>query len=107
MSDLTHTMHCTGNIPMRESACTCGLKWRIMLRTEQEMHNAWRKRAEEAEKALCTPTPSDCREAFEESKATHSLFFPDTTATQYAVYESWFNLGVEAAWSARTGGEKV
>ena len=35
--------------PMSEEFCTCGLEWRIRLRTEMEMHNAWRKRAEEAE----------------------------------------------------------
>ena len=29
--------------------CTCGLKWRIELVTERNMHAAWRKRAEEAE----------------------------------------------------------
>lgn len=35
-----------------DAECTCGLEWRIQLQTEQEMHNAWRKRAEEAEKEL-------------------------------------------------------
>jgi hypothetical protein len=31
------------------SECTCGLQRRIYLATEREQHNAWRKRAEEAE----------------------------------------------------------
>lgn len=35
-----------------EADCTCGLQYRIQLRTEQEMHAAWRKRAEEAEAEL-------------------------------------------------------
>ena len=35
--------------PLSDDDCTCGLKWHIQLRTEQEMHAAWRKRAEEAE----------------------------------------------------------
>lgn len=52
MAELEHSMNCDGNIPQRQNDCTCGLKWRIMLQTEQEMHIAWRKRAEEAEKAL-------------------------------------------------------
>lgn len=38
--------------PNSDAYCTCGLRWRIALRTEQEMHKAWRKRAEEAEAAL-------------------------------------------------------
>ena len=29
--------------------CTCGYEWRVKLQTEQTMHAAWRKRAEEAE----------------------------------------------------------
>lgn len=50
--EFDHRMNCAGNIPSQENDCTCGLKWRIMLQTEKEMHNAWRKRAEEAEKDL-------------------------------------------------------
>lgn len=34
--------------------CTCGLQHRIALATEQTMHAAWRKRAEEAESELLT-----------------------------------------------------
>jgi hypothetical protein len=49
LSDLTHTRSCPMLNPMSEDPCTCGLDWRIRLRTEMEMHNAWRKRAEEAE----------------------------------------------------------
>jgi predicted RNase H-like nuclease (RuvC/YqgF family) len=39
-----------------EDDCTCGLKWRDMLGTEQTMHQAWRKRAEEAEIKINTLT---------------------------------------------------
>jgi hypothetical protein len=42
-----HAMNCAGFDPMRD--CTCGLYWRVQMQTEREMHNAWRKRAEEAE----------------------------------------------------------
>jgi hypothetical protein len=41
---------------MSEDDCTCGLYWRVQLQTEREMHNAWRKRAEEAERPV-SPTP--------------------------------------------------
>ena len=34
---------------LRYRDCTCSLRWREMVRTEREMHAAWRKRAEEAE----------------------------------------------------------
>lgn len=46
---LQHGMNCAGLILGQEDECTCGLRWRIELATEQEMHAAWRKRAEEAE----------------------------------------------------------
>ena len=36
----------------QEIGCTCCLKERTALRTEQEMHAAWRKRAEEAERHI-------------------------------------------------------
>jgi hypothetical protein len=49
LEDLTHTRSCPALTPGNDGDCTCGLKWRIRLRTEIEMHNAWRKRAEEAE----------------------------------------------------------
>lgn len=45
---LDHSRTCSAGWDF-ESQCTCGLEWRIKLQTEQEMHNAWRKRAEEAE----------------------------------------------------------
>jgi hypothetical protein len=51
-SPMTHGMNCPGLIPGNEEACTCGLEWKIALQTEGEMHTAWRKRAEEAEKEL-------------------------------------------------------
>ena len=47
---LTHTRSCVGDT--FDHDCTCGLKWRIALQTEQTMHAAWRKRAEEAEAEL-------------------------------------------------------
>jgi hypothetical protein len=46
---LRHGMNCSGLIPGNEVDCTCGLRFRIEIQTEREMHNAWRKRAEEAE----------------------------------------------------------
>lgn len=46
-----HTRSCSAAWRNSEE-CTCGLEWRIKLQTEQEMHNAWRKRAEEAEAEL-------------------------------------------------------
>ena len=53
MSDtFEHGRNCAANIPGNDEDCTCGLRWRIQVRTEQEMHAAWRKRAEEAEAEL-------------------------------------------------------
>ena len=60
-----HTRSCPALNPMSDDACTCGLKWRIRLRTEMEMHNAWRKRAEEAEASQDAVR----REALEEAAA--------------------------------------
>lgn len=57
LTDLTHTRSCPALTLGHDEECTCGLIWRIRLRTEMEMHNAWRKRAEEAEAA--TPAPSE------------------------------------------------
>ena len=48
---LQHTRSCPALTPGNYEECTCGLRWRIELQTEREMHNAWRKRAEEAEAA--------------------------------------------------------
>ena len=56
---LAHGRNCAALNPMSESDCTCGLEWRIRLQTEQEMHNAWRKRAEEAEAILEKRTPGE------------------------------------------------
>lgn len=47
-----HARSCPELTENSEDFCTCGLKWRRALVTEQEMHAAWRKRAEEAEAAL-------------------------------------------------------
>ena len=52
LENLTHTRSCPSLTPGHEESCTCGLVWRTRLRTEMEMHNAWRKRAEEAEAQL-------------------------------------------------------
>ena len=50
---LQHGMNCGAlSVHSDSSACTCGLHWRKQLQTEQAMHAAWRKRAEEAEKTL-------------------------------------------------------
>ena len=49
---LEHTRSCPALTPGSEYECTCGLDWRIKLQTEQEMHNAWRKRAEQSEREL-------------------------------------------------------
>jgi len=46
---LTHGRNCAGLIPADEDDCTCGLRWRIQLQTEQNLHAAWMKRATEAE----------------------------------------------------------
>lgn len=37
-----------------DADCKCGLQYRIALQTEQTMHAAWRKRAEEAEALLAS-----------------------------------------------------
>lgn len=46
---LTHAMNCPGLVIGDEYDCTCGLKWRIQLQTEQTIHASWRKRSNEAE----------------------------------------------------------
>lgn len=60
--EMTHTRSC-GYFD-DEVGCTCCLKERIALSTEQTMHRAWRKRAEEAEAALASAqavlAPLDC-----------------------------------------------
>lgn len=48
-TDMSHSRSCPALIPLSDNDCTCGLTYRIALRTEQTMHAAWRKRAEEAE----------------------------------------------------------
>lgn len=48
--DLYHGRNCAAlSVHADDADCTCGLVWRKHLQTEQEMHNAWRKRAEEVE----------------------------------------------------------
>lgn len=49
---LTHERACPALARPLEDDCTCGLQWRIQLQTEQTLHAAWRKRAEEAEAEL-------------------------------------------------------
>jgi len=58
LQDLTHTRSCPSLTPGNEEDCTCGLKWRIRLRTEMELRNAWEKRAYEAERAIAAPEHS-------------------------------------------------
>lgn len=53
---LTHTRSCPSLTP-GEGPCTCALEERKALATEQTMHAAWRKRAEEAEAALAPTSP--------------------------------------------------
>lgn len=54
-----HAMNCPdrGAPNWQKGKCTCHLEWRIKFSTEREMHNAWRKRAEEAEAALAAMSP--------------------------------------------------
>lgn len=59
-----HGMNCPATNPLNEEDCTCGLRWRIELQTEREMHNAWRKRAEEAEQREAQIRKDVLREAF-------------------------------------------
>ncbi len=46
---LEHSTNCPERNPMSDDFCTCGFIYRKHLQTEQTMHAAWRKRAEEAE----------------------------------------------------------
>jgi hypothetical protein len=59
LTDLAHTRSCPALTPGNDESCTCGLKWRVRLRTEMEMHNAWRKRAEELERTLAEMPPAE------------------------------------------------
>ena len=49
---LRHTDSCPQRVMASDDPCTCGLQWRDALATEQTMHAAWRKRAEEVERDL-------------------------------------------------------
>lgn len=82
--DLTHTRSC--NVWDIEQGCTCCLKERrriteleAALGTEQTMHAAWRKRAEEAESALRRPTPPMSRRRTT-SKETRNVSKDDETS---------------------------
>ena len=68
---LQHTRSCPALTPGNDEECTCGLRWRIELQTEREMHNAWRKRAEEAEAAA---PPADETLAMPNEKRKESLW---------------------------------
>lgn len=77
LTDLTHQRSCPMLNPMSDDFCTCGLEWRIRLRTEMEMHNAWRKRAEEAEEALAGAASVGAGEAeirLDEARWWNSLY---------------------------------
>lgn len=54
---VTHGMNCSAwtnaqGHEVNSELCTCGYRHRVALQTEQTMHAAWRKRAEEAEAEL-------------------------------------------------------
>lgn len=54
---LVHGMNCSAwhsehGQEVNAEDCTCGLRFRIFVQTEQTLHAAWRKRAEEAETSL-------------------------------------------------------
>lgn len=59
-TEMSHTRSCA-NLASRDEECTCGLRWRIELQTEREMHAAWRKRAEEAEARINDDTVRICQ----------------------------------------------
>lgn len=55
MTVMGHTRSCAALTP-GDGPCTCALDERIALQTEREMHRAWRKRAEEAEREVARLT---------------------------------------------------
>lgn len=62
---LTHTRSCPA-LTNGDDPCTCGLEFRIQLQTEQTMHAAWRKRAEEAEQKTAQQAEELYQRAFDD-----------------------------------------
>lgn len=63
--EMGHTRSCPALTPGED--CTCGLRWRIELQTEREMHAAWRKRACEAARATQKPKDAGVIDPFQPS----------------------------------------
>jgi hypothetical protein len=72
LEDLTHTRSCPALTP-GEDDCTCGLNWRIRLRTEMELRNAWEKRAYEAEREINKPAAPEHSQGVESDYKTDLL----------------------------------
>lgn len=90
LENLTHTRSCPSLTPRHEEDCTCGLIWRIRLRTEMEMHNAWRKRAEEAEASLIAT-----RETIQWIAGQQNLFFAECSQAEEIILRCKKALGRE------------
>ena len=54
-----HTRGCDALTP--GEACTCSLEYRRAWETERTLHNAWRKRGEDAEAALAATPVYKCQ----------------------------------------------
>jgi hypothetical protein len=80
LSDLTHTRSCPALNPCDEDPCTCGLEWRIRLRTAMELRNAWEKRAYQAERELRAAQPEAKGEALETAMRIISNYCTHTDA---------------------------
>lgn len=75
LGDLSkHAMNCGWYGDIGNAGCTCSLKLRVALKTEREMHRAWRKRAEEAEAAIA---------AQKASRAALADSFPEVNLSNY------------------------
>lgn len=97
MPDMSHTISCPAH-PGSDDDCTCGLVHRIALATEQEMHAAWRKRAEEAESELAALREAAGRLADqltvspEQRQLAHDALLRDEYQPLYGILASWLNL---------------
>jgi hypothetical protein len=86
--ELQHTRTCT--YWESEEGCSCSLEYRVQLQTEQTMHAAWRKRAEEAEQALAamhslSPEQERCPECEHASHAGKECDVDPCICGRYAV----------------------
>lgn len=95
---LDHRSPCSAGWDL-EADCTCGLMHRIHLQTEQTMHAAWRKRAEEAEAQLAQPE-ADSRQLYEALKliAEHE----DKTLLSMD-HDSGYSVGANRAFNQLAG----